>query len=148
MEHTSPVPVNRPGREQETPSGGLDLLMTDMQAAINMCDWGHLVTLLGTMREQKFRLDEQGNAAPPSVDWVLRRAPAEVLDADEGGTQLRARLALGLLERGCDPTATDAQGHKVLDRIVAAAGDEWLSRAAADYPAIRALLAGMNRDKE
>ncbi len=146
--HTAPVLAVRAVRKGATQPGGLDLLMTDMQDAIDTCDWRHLGTLLGTMREQNFRLDELGTTAPPSVDWVVRRAPAEVLDADEGDSQLKARLALGLLERGCNPAAMDAQGRKVLDRIIASAGDEWLSRAAADYPAIRKLLAGMKREKD
>lgn len=148
LAHTAPVLAVRTVQKGETRPGGLDLLMTDMQAAIDMCNWRHLDTLLGTMREQNFRLDELGTAAPPSVHWVVRRAPAEVLDADEGDPKLKARLALGLLERGCDPAAVDTQGRKVLDRIIALAGDEWLSMAAADYPAIRKLLAGMKRDKD
>ncbi len=148
LAHTEPVLVVRTVRKRESQSGGLDWLMTDMQEAIDMCDWRHLDTLLGTMREQDFRLDDLGPAAPLSADWVVRRAPAEVLDADEGDAQFKARLALALLERGCDPTATDAQGRKVLDRIIAAAGNEWLSRAAVDYPAIGALLARMKRDRE
>ncbi len=148
LAHASPVLTKRLGAKLEAQPGGLELLMGDLQAAIDMCNWRHLDALLGTMREQKFRLDELGTEAPLSVDWVVRRAPAEVLDTDDGDEKFKARLALALLERGCDPNATDAQGRGVLDRIIASAGDEWLSRAAADYPAIRDMLARMKRDKD
>lgn len=150
---TSPLPYSQPvlatrrGDKKMPAQGGLEMLADEIELAIDTRNWRRLQGLLDSMREQGFRLDEPELAAFFAVRWLVFNAPMDVLDAADGDRELRLRLALGLLERGCDPKAADAHGNTVSARIRDLAGEEFLASVMTEYPSLKTVFCETRRSK-
>lgn len=138
--HSPPRLGTRRGTGKAPPQGGLELLMDEMDHAIETRNWQRLQGLVDTMREQGFRLDEPEFGALFSVRWLVFNAPLDVLEANEGNLESRLRLAVALIDRGCDPKATDSDGNTVAARLRDLASEELLNSVMAEYPSLRAVF--------